>query len=187
MLGYLKTFLPWIAFAVLSTNSQSRYGAIAALALGLALMAWDRRAGKQWDALILELSTLVFFVLLTVAAFTISPAPLGDYGPAISIGWLALTAWGGLAIRRPFTLGIAKTMVPKEFHDHPGFYRVNAIITAAWAIAFTLTAVLLAVLLTVAPHATAALIAVKVCGFAIPVLFTIRYQQIARARQEALR
>jgi hypothetical protein len=187
MLGYVKTFAPWIAFAVLSTSGESRWGALAALVLALALVALDRRNHKEWDALIIECSSALFFGALTVAAFTVNPAPLGDYGPAVAGGWLALTSWGSLAIRRPFTLGIAKTMVPKEFHDHPMFYRTNAIITAAWGIAFTLEAVLLAVLLAVAPHATAALITIKIASFVLPAIFTIRYQQIVRARQEATR
>jgi hypothetical protein len=169
MLGYIKTFLPWIAFAVLATNGESRYGAIAALVIALALLVLDRRAGKQWDALII--------------ALTISPAPLGDYSPAVAGGWLALTAWGSLAIRKPFTLGIARTMVPAEMHSHPFFYRTNAIITAAWAIAFTAEAVLLVVLLHAAPHATAAAITVKICSFVVPAVFTVRYSQAVRARR----
>jgi len=185
MIGYIKTFAPWIAFAVLSTSGEYRWGALVGLLLALALLVLDRRKGKQWAALIIECSSVIFFGALAIAAFTISPAPLGVYGPAAASAWLALTAWGSLAIRKPFTLGIAKTMVPKEFHDNPVFYRVNAVITAVWAIGFTLDATLVALLLNVAPHATAALIAIKVAAFVLPAIFTIRYPQIVRARQEA--
>lgn len=187
MLGYVKTFAPWIAFAVLSTSGENRWGALAGFGLALLLLAVDRRKGKSWDALIIEISSAVFFGALAVASFTISPAPLGDYGPAVAAAWLAVTAWGSLAIRRPFTLGIAKSMVPEQFHSHPMFYRTNAIITAAWAIGFTLETVLLLLLDALAPHATAALIAVKIGSFVLPALFTIRYRQIVRARQEATR
>jgi hypothetical protein len=185
MIGYLKTFAPWIVFAVLATSEDSRWGALAAVALALVMLVVDRRGGKQWDALIIECSSALFFAALTVAAFTIKPAPFGDYGTAAAGAWLALVTWGSLAIRRPFTLGIAKTMVPVEFHANPRFYRVNAVITAVWAAAFTLEAVLLTVLLGIAPHATAALIAIKIGSFVVPAIFTIRYQQIVRARQEA--
>jgi hypothetical protein len=187
MIGYVKTFAPWIAFAVLSTSGEYRWGALAALVLALGLVVLDRGKGREWDALIIEISSAVFFAALTVAAFTVSPAPLGEYGPAVAGAWLALTSWGSLAIRRPFTLGIAKPMVPKEFHDHPVFYRTNATITAAWGIAFTLEAIALAVLLAVAPHATVALITVKIGSFVLPAIFTVRYTQIVRARQEATR
>ena len=50
---------------------------------------------------------------------------LHSYTGAMSMGWLALTAFGGLAIRRPFTLGIAKFQIPQQFWDTPLFLRVN--------------------------------------------------------------
>jgi hypothetical protein len=73
-------------------------------------------------------------------------------------------------------------MTPPEVHGSPFFYRVNAVITTVWAAGFTLTALALFLLLVLAPHATAALVAVKICGFAVPALFTARYPQIVRAR-----
>jgi hypothetical protein len=180
--GYLRSFLPWISFAVLSTNGQYRYGALAGFLLAAVLLVVDRRAGRPWDAQIIEISSAVFFGGLAVAAFAVTPAPLGAYGPAASVGWLALTAWGSLAIRRPFTLGIAKTMAPPEAHGTRLFQRVNAVVTTVWAAAFTLNAAGLALLLHYAPHATTALLAVKVCGFAVPAVFTARYTQAATRR-----
>ncbi len=185
MISYLRTFLPWIAFAVLSTNGEARIGALAGFALAVVLLLMDRRKGRAWDALVIEASSAVFFAGLALAAFVIAPAPFGEYGPAVSVGWLAVTAWGSLAIRRPFTLGIARGMTPPEVQASPLFYRVNATITAVWAVAFTLNAVGLAVLLALAPHATIAIIVVKICGFALPALFTVRYPKIVRARYAA--
>ncbi|MGI5486387.1 hypothetical protein [Microtetraspora malaysiensis] len=185
MFGYVRSFLPWIAFAVLSTNGEARYGAAAAFALSALLLAMDRRKGRAWDALVLEIGSVVFFAGLTLAAFLITPAPFGEYGPAVAVGWLALTAWTTLAIRRPFTMGIARESVPAEVHSTPMFYRVNVVITTAWAIAFTCNTAGLALLIAFAPHATAAIIAVKVCGFAIPAVFTVRYAALARSRARA--
>ncbi len=182
MLGYLRGFAPWIVFSILSTQGESRWGALAGLALAAALLVAERRLGREWDQVVIEASSALFFAGLTLAAFTISPAPLGDYGPAASLGWLALTAWGSLAIRRPFTLGIARTMAPVEVQRHPRFYRVNAVITAVWAIAFTATSAALLALLHVAPHATVAVIAVKLLGFALPAAFTTYYPRALRAR-----
>ncbi|GAA0372886.1 hypothetical protein GCM10010151_73630 [Actinoallomurus spadix] len=185
MLGYLRTFLPWIAFAVISTPHDSRYGALVGAVLAVALLAADRRGGKPWDALIIEGTSVVFFGALAIAAFTTAKAPLGAYGSAVSDEWLALVAWGSLAVRHPFTLGIARTMTPPEVHDHPVFYRVNAVITAVWAAAFTVTGVVLALLAQAAPHATTAIIAVKVAGFVLPALFTARYPATVAARHRA--
>ena len=60
------------------------------------------------------------------------------------------------------------------------------IITLVWAISFTVGGLAGIALLNYAPHATAALIALKVACFAVPVAFTIRYPRSVRARaQEA--
>ncbi|NUT97545.1 MAG: hypothetical protein HOY78_36530 [Saccharothrix sp.] len=183
MLRYVRTFLPWIAFAVLSTNGEARWGALVGFVVACGLVVLDRRAGRPWDALVLEISSAAFFGALAAVALTVTPAPFGDFGPAVAVGWLALTAWGTLAIRRPFTLAIARTMVPAEVQGSPVFYRVNAVITTVWAVAFTLNSGLLGLLLAVAPHATVAIVAVKVCGFAIPAVFTVAYSKAVAARR----
>lgn len=59
------------------------------------------------------------------------------------------------------------------------------VITAVWATAFTVNCLALAVLLALAPHATAALVAVKICGFAVPAVFTVRYPRIVARRASA--
>ncbi len=185
--GYLRGFVPWIAFSILSTQGESRWGALVGFVLAVGLLVVERRNGRDWDQVVIETSSALFFAGLGLAAFTISPAPLGDFGPAASLGWLALTAWGSLAIRKPFTLGIARTMAPPQIQRSPLFYRVNAIITAVWAAAFTTTALALLALLYLAPHATLAVIVVKLLGFILPAAFTMSYPTAVRerARREA--
>jgi hypothetical protein len=182
VLGYLRTFLPWIAFAMISTPHDSRYGALVGALLAAILLVADRRRGRPWDALIIEGTSALFFGALAIAAFGVTKAPLGAYGSAVSDAWLALVAWGSLALHRPFTLGIARTMTPPEVHDSPLFYRVNAVITVVWAVAFTVMGAVLALLVQVAPHAGMAAIAVKVAGFVLPALFTARYPATVAAR-----
>ncbi|HUR02043.1 MAG TPA: hypothetical protein VM347_05865 [Nonomuraea sp.] len=184
MIRYIRTFLPWIAFAVISTKDDSRWGALAGFAAAAVLIALDRKAGRAWDALVIELSSTLYFGGLAIAAFALDPAPLGSYGAALSIAWLALTSWLSLLIRKPFTLGIARTMVPREVWSSPLFYRTNAIITAAWALSFTVEAALLALLVD---SSTSAIIAVKVAGFVLPAIFTVRYSQSAHDRAGARR
>jgi tryptophan-rich sensory protein len=94
--------------------------------------------------------------------------------------WLAGTAWGSLAIRKPFTLGIARTMAPKEVWETPRFHRVNAVITTVWAAAFTVAAVSLTLVLSVSPHATTLVIAIKVLTFVLPAVFTAWYPKRVR-------
>lgn len=152
--------------------------------LSAGLVGAERRAGHPADRFVIELSSAVFFALLAALAFAVPDSPLESYSTALSLGWLALAAWGSLAVSRPFTLGIARTMVPPAVWDNPVFLRTNMIITAVWAASFTVNAALPAVLLSAAPHALAGIIAVKVCGFALPVVFTARYSRAVAARRQ---
>ncbi|MGW5719230.1 hypothetical protein ACWEVP_23880 [Amycolatopsis sp. NPDC003865] len=185
-MNYLKSLLPWIAFAVVATQFDWRWSGLTGLAISAALLLLARRDGRKADTLILEWSGLTFFALLTAVAFAFPSSPLKTYTGALTDAWLALTAWGSLAIGQPFTLGIARTTTPEKFWDNPIFKRVNVIITLVWAISFTVGGLAGIALLNYAPHATAALIALKVVCFAAPVAFTIRYPRSLRARaQEA--
>ncbi|WP_326837812.1 hypothetical protein VSH64_23525 [Amycolatopsis rhabdoformis] len=183
-MNYLKSFVPWIGFAIVSTQADWRWSGVVGVLLAGGLLLVERGRGKAWDTLIIELSAVVFFALLSIYAFTDPASPLHDYVGASSDAWLALTAWGSVAIRRPFTLGIARTMAPPEVWDHPFFRRVNVIITSVWAASFTVSAVAGGLLLHFAPHATVALIVIKVLGFAVPVAFTVGYSRQARARAQ---
>ncbi|MHA6760888.1 hypothetical protein [Streptacidiphilus sp. PAMC 29251] len=179
-MSYLRGFIPWIAFAALSSAGW-QWGALAALAIGVWLLLQDRRAGVAADAQMLEISTVGYFALLTALAFAAPHSPLEHYDGALSFAWLALTAWGTLAAGRPFTLGIAKRQTPEEFWDSPVFLRINTVLTAAWAISFTLTAVATAAC-SAADAGTLARVACQVVGFAAPAVFTSRYPKAVQAR-----
>jgi hypothetical protein len=179
-MSYLRGFIPWIVFGVLSTFDW-RWAAVAALAAGVFLLWRDRRSGVAADALILDVSTVVYFTALGVLAFAAPHSPLERYDGALSFGWLALTAWGSLAVGHPFTLGIARRQTPREYWDLPEFVRINVVITVAWAVAFTLTRA--ALVGCVAAHVPTAIeIAVHVVGLAAPAAFTAIYPARAQAR-----
>ncbi|MFG1748831.1 DUF3159 domain-containing protein [Streptosporangium sandarakinum] len=178
----LLGFLPWIAYAVVATSDEWRYGAILGLVIAVGVIVIDRRAGRTWDQMVIEVSAAAFFLPITVISFVSPDSPLMPYGPALVNAWLALTAWGSLAVRRPFTLGIARRTTPPEVWRTPLFLRVNVVITMVWGAAFTVAAVALAVLLHEAPHATAAVVTVKILSFAVPAVFTVRYPKAVAAR-----
>ncbi|MGW1196448.1 hypothetical protein ACWD4B_11430 [Streptomyces sp. NPDC002536] len=182
-LNYLRGFIPWIAFAAVSVAGW-QWAAAAALVVGAALLVAQRRGGTAADSLILEHSTIVYFVALTALAFSLPHSGLRHYGGAMSFGWLALTAWATLAVGRPFTTGIAKRQTPPEIWDHPVFRRINVVITAVWAAAFTLTAVAMAAV-TAAGLGSVVSVPVQVVGFVLPALFTARYPERVRARVRA--
>ena len=182
-MGYLRGFVPWIVFAALS-DADWRWAAVAALATGLGLLALDRRSGIAAEALVLDLSTIGYFCLLTALSFAFPDSWLGDWSGVVSMAWLGLTAWGTLALGRPFTLGVAKRQTPPEVWDRPEFFRVNVLISAAWALAFTLIgAVLAACEVTGAPAATG--ITAHLVGLGAAITFTSRYPARVRARARA--
>jgi hypothetical protein len=177
-MNYLRGFIPWIAFAVVSTIGW-QWAAVSGLVLGVWLLVKDRRAGVAADALILEGSTVLYFAALAAVAFAFPDSGLRHYSGGLSLAWLAVTAWATLAAGRPFTTGIARRQAPPEVWDSPVFRRINTALTAFWAGSFTLTAAADATV-TAAHLGSAASIAVQAAGFAIPAVFTARYPDRVR-------
>ncbi|QIS17188.1 hypothetical protein [Nocardia terpenica] len=180
---YARTFLPWIVLAVVS-GFDYRAGATAGLAAALVLLVDDRRVGTAWDAMVLDLSSAAYMAVLTVLSWSAPNLALLHYGTALSFGWLAVTAWLGLAIGRPFTAGIARRSVSEFVAGTPLFRRVNVVITAAWAVCFTLDAATLAALQRWATSNTAALLVCKFGFFAAAAIFTARYPALVQRRAE---
>ena len=177
MLGYLRGFAPWIVFAVAAADW--RLGILVGLLTAVAAILWARRT-QSWDALLLDLGAVVFFVVLGIIGLADPYAPVARWAGTLSLAWLALIAWGSLAIRRPFTLGIARQSTPRQMWANPVFHRVNVVITVVWAATFT--AVTLADAIVHLTHAgTAATVAVY-AGYVVPIVFTRRYPAIVRAR-----
>ncbi|RJQ79332.1 hypothetical protein D5S19_26585 [Amycolatopsis panacis] len=183
-MNYLKSFLPWIIFAIVSTQAGWQWSALVGLVLAGGLLTLERGRGKGWDTLFIEVSATAFFAGLSIWAFNDPGSPARDYVGALTDLWLALTAWGSILARHPFTLGIAKTMVSPEVTATAVFRRVNLVLTTVWAASFTVAGLAEAVLLHYAPHATAALVVLKVLGFAVPISFTVRYPRAVRARAQ---
>lgn len=180
-MSYLRTFLPWIVFAVLPSGSW-QWGALAALVVAIAVIGQQVRAGTGLDALIIELGSAVFFAVLTVIAFADPHSGVHDYSAALSSGTLAVIAGVSLAVGKPFTLGIAKRTTPREMWGLKPFIRTNVIITAAWTTAFALTAVVLAFVAQAGnAHSTTATL-IQVAGFVVPMVFTVRYVAHVQAR-----
>lgn len=180
---YLRTFLPWIVYALIPSGSW-RWGALAALVVAIALIVQQRRAGRTVDAVIVEIGSAVFFAALTVIAFADPHSGLHPYSAALANGTLALIAGISLAVRRPFTLGIAKQSTPREFWDLPVFVRINMIVTSVWTASFVLAAAALT-LIAQAGGQLAATVLVQIAGLAAPIVFTNRYVAHVQAQAQA--
>ncbi|MEV5844023.1 hypothetical protein AB0M32_18870 [Streptomyces sp. NPDC051985] len=183
-MGYFRGFIPWIVAGFVSGFVDWRWGAVSGFVSGLLLLLQDRRRGVDLDALILEASTIVYFGVVGAVALARPHSSLSHHTDVLSFAWLAATAWGTLAIRRPFTLGIAKRQTPREFWDMPEFVRVNNHITAAWGTGFTFIGVSLAVAGAVDAPAWVG-IAAHVVGLVGPAVFTKVRPARAQARLQA--
>ena len=178
-MSYLRTFAPWIAFSVFPA-SDWQWGALVALAISVAGIIRQTRSGLPLDAQIIEIGSAAFFAALAALAFADPSTPLHAYSAALASGALGLIAGVSLAVRKPFTLGIAKRSVPREHWGSPLFIRTNVIITAAWTTSFIIGCVALAFL----AHSSVLIQAiVQVAAFIVPLVFTLVYAtRVRRAR-----
>jgi hypothetical protein len=183
-MDYLRRFLPWIAFGAISIWDW-RWGALAGVVTGIGLLMRNRRNGAARDALILDYSTNIYFGVLTIVAFALPHSPIQNYDGGLSLIWLALTAWVTLAVRHPFTLGIARQQTSEEFWHQPEFLRINMVITTVWALSFTLNGA--ATMICSAENAgPVAAILCQIIGFAAPSVFTTRCTRHVRAARAAV-
>jgi hypothetical protein len=178
LLRYVRTYAPWILLAVVS-GWNDRAGAVTGLVAAALLLAQDLRRGHRADSLILEISTAVFMALLTALAFAAPGSTLMNYGASMAIAWLALTAWGTVLARSPFTEGVARREVSADIAATDLFKQITRTIAIVWACGFTVMAAVLAFVQHAAPDNTLLLVVAKICGFTIPAVFTARYPEVA--------
>lgn len=180
-MSYIRAFAPWIVFNILPSSSW-QWAALIALAISITGIARQTSSGQPLGEQILELGSAAYFAALAALAFADPHSTLNLYTAALASGALSLIAAASLALRKPFTLGIAKQRTPREAWDHPLFIRANMVITAVWTGSFVVGCIVLALL---AHSSTTAQSAVQIIAFATPLLFTVRYAATARARREA--
>lgn len=185
-MSYIRAFIPWIVYAAVSSVGWG-WAALAALLVSLVEIGRYLREGRSPDSLMLEMGAAVFFAVITATAFANPHAWVHEhhYETAAAYAALAIIAWGSVAIRKPFTLGLAKLDVPREFWDNPLFLRANMIISLIWALSFTLVAALLASVAALGRTSPAASVAGPILGFVVPMAFTLWYRSRILARRAA--
>ena len=181
-MSYLRSFAPWIVFAVIPA-SQWKWGALFALVVSVAGVIRHTRNGMPLDAQIIEIGSAVYFAALTVLAFADpKTTSLHAYVPAMAAGALGLISGVSLLAGKPFTLGIAKQSVPPSVWSNPRFMHSNMVITSVWTAAMLTDSVILA---SLAHSVMFAKLLVQLAGFAIPMVFTVRYAHHVRAKEKA--
>ena len=140
--GFLKSpfagIAPWALLSILS--APGRFEIAAASALGFSVLVILIGLARGIKVHSLEVFGAVFFAAMTVVGLLAADNVLRFLevwaGELTNIS-LAGYAWFTLLIRRPFTTAYAKDTTPQEHWDSPLFKRINNVITAVWASAFT--------------------------------------------------
>lgn len=132
----LAPWVPWLAFLLIAHGSMGRVGAglVVALVAGVVLAAMRLYRG------VLMWTGLLFFTLALIAVFGLHSTWFLKHLAVIANGMLAVAAWGGLLVGRPFTIEFAREHTDPARWNDPLFIRVNQVITAAWAAVFTFNA-----------------------------------------------
>lgn len=135
--GIIRGFLPWIAFWSLSGAGWPLLGALVALAVTIGTYV---RQGRRWRAM--ELTALAFFSARAAAGLALDPDVLRSWDAPLASGALGAMAWLSLLADTPFTLQYARDGWPREYWTAPLFRRINALLTAAWAVIFSVNTAL---------------------------------------------
>lgn len=176
-MNYVRGFAPWICYAALSAVNW-RVGLCVAALAAAALVADQVR---RHDLDLLTSVTCGFFVVLAAFSLAKPDSGLNHWMCALAAGTLAVTALVSLAVRRPFTLPIARREVPEEHWGSQLFLRTNMIITSAWAAAFASSAIACALLVHLEPSDGWVLLVPQVAGFVLPFAFTNWYAERVKA------
>jgi hypothetical protein len=143
--GFLKSpfagIAPWALLSILSAPGRFEIAVTAALGLSVLVILAGLSRGIRVHAL--ELFGAVFFgAMAIVGAFAEGGVVrfLELWAGELTNVSLAAFAWLTLLIRKPFTMAYAKDTTPQEHWDSPLFKRINNVITAVWAGAFTFAA-----------------------------------------------
>jgi hypothetical protein len=136
-MGIVLAFAPFIAFALVDRLIGSTPGLVAGALVSAALLLRDvLGAGKTPK--VLEIGTMLLFGALALYSLAASPAwSIVGVRLRVDAGLLAIVL-ASIALRLPFTLQYAREQVPAALWYSPEFKRVNYVITAAWALAFTI-------------------------------------------------
>jgi len=179
-MGILIAFAPFIAFALLN-----------GLSLGLALWAGlaasfvvgIRDFIQSKTVRLLDIGGMALFILVALFIGFVEPqlkAPTVRL--VISSGFFLMTA-ASLIRRAPVTLAYAREFAPKEMWTAPGFIRGNYIVTAAWTLAFAVTACFDAIANFDNTFPESLEVAAALAALTLAVGFTARYRALAPARR----
>lgn len=136
-MNILTAFLPFLAFAVIDRLLGALPGLVAGAGMSAALIARDWLGAGRRPKILEAGSALLFGGLALFVALIHADLPIMGVRLLVDAG-LLLIVLASIALHRPFTLQYAREQVQPEIWTSPAFYRVNLVITAAWALAFAI-------------------------------------------------
>lgn len=139
MTSTLIAFAPWILYWTLTGARAPVAALIAGLVVSAALTVRDLQRGRVKA---MGTVSLAFFAAGSAATVLFGSRVFLVHGVLLTNLALAAMAWGTLLAGSPFTLQHAREGWPAAYWRNPLFRRTNAIITAVWAGAFSLNALL---------------------------------------------
>jgi hypothetical protein len=139
-LSLFTAFVPWIAFALIAQAPLGNPGLSLILAFVIAIVLALLTSYHQLvKGYILAIVSLAFFAVFFLLIIGLGQYYLANYLAVLSMLLLTIVSWGTIALRFPFTLQYSREGVEPERVKSPAFMRVNYIITAVWALAFTVS------------------------------------------------
>jgi hypothetical protein len=138
----LSGIAPWVLFSLFSTPGRFEEAVCAALGLTLLTLWVGSRRGISVHSL--EVFGVAFFAILAVIGLTATEGTirwLELWAGDLTNVSLALFACATLVARKPFTVAYAKERAPQEYWESALFMHINYAISAVWAAAFTVSAV----------------------------------------------
>ena len=139
ILTLFAAFVPWIAFSLMAGAPIGNPALALVLAFIIAIALTLLTAFKQiLQGYILSVVSIAFFVIFFVLIVGLNQFYLANYLSVLSMLVLTLVCWGGILFRFPFTLQYSREGVEPERAKSALFIRANYVITAVWAVAFTL-------------------------------------------------
>ncbi len=178
-MGILLGFAPWIIFWILASNDTFLVAILAAAASSLIINARQviRRRLK-----VLEIGTLLFFGVMSLAALSLDPAWLERWVHVLGNASLTTIALVSILIGRPFTLQYAREQIAEEYWETPRFMTTNLIITWVWTASFILQTLSSTATLFWPHHETWFSWLIPTASFVAAIKFTVWYPEQVRAR-----
>ena len=139
ILSLFAAFIPWIAFALVAVAPLGNPGLSLILAFVIAIALTLLTSYHQvLKGYILAVVSLAFFVIFFILIIGLKQYYLANYIAVLSMLLLTIVCWATILFHFPFTLQYSREGVEPERVKSALFMRINYIITAVWAIAFTL-------------------------------------------------